>query len=69
MEDNYDDDDEGEDVPITTNDNNNNAANTVANKQPTVPTVEMKKLCNRRRRSGEALPIKWAMFSSIIIRR
>ena len=44
MEDNYDDDDEGEDVPITTTNNNNNAANTVANKQPTVPTVEMKKV-------------------------
>ena len=46
MEDNYDDEEEeGEDVPITTTNNNNkDAANTVANKQPTVPTVEMKKV-------------------------
>ena len=45
MEDNYDEEEEeGEDVPITTNNNNNDAANTVANKQPTVPTVEMKKV-------------------------
>ena len=46
MEDNYDDEEEeGEDVPITTTTNNNkDAANTVANKQPTVPTVEMKKV-------------------------
>lgn len=46
MEDNYDEEEEeGEDVPITTTNNNNkDAANTVANKQPTVPTVEMKKV-------------------------